>query len=210
MMSALVEVVKNLKHATVKMHKALFKYLLTLIIVIMAGQICTAQSEIVAETAAVAKPKKKKRKKSNADLDAYFKGKKKGKNKMLDIKTMISNNKKNNGAKPNKNIEVNERAIYVGNKVVTGTVGKVQGYRICIYNGNNKKVAMETKMEFFRKFSHLHSYLSYNLPNYKVNVGDFEDKKLATNELKILLKTFPQAFVMPDMVNSKKITVSRQ
>jgi SPOR domain len=97
--------------------------------------------------------------------------------------------------------------IKVGKKVVTGSIISKDGYRILIYNGNDKTKALQLKNLFARNFPGMHSYMNYVTPNFKIKVGDFEEKKEANNFLKKIGVAFPGAFLVPDLVTVKNILV---
>jgi SPOR domain len=97
--------------------------------------------------------------------------------------------------------------IKVGKKVVTGSIISKDGFRILIYNGNDKTKALQLKNLFARNFPGIHSYMNYVTPNFKIKVGDFEDKKEANNFLKKIGIAFPGAFLVPDVVTVKNILV---
>lgn len=95
-----------------------------------------------------------------------------------------------------------------GKKKVTGSIYTTQGFRIVIYNGPDRKLAMEAKNKFSKTFSSHRSYMSYNVPSYKIKVGDFEDKKDATLLLRRVSAVFPSSFIVPDIITVKNINVS--
>jgi hypothetical protein len=177
------------------------------------------------------KPKKKGKRKSKSEkgdkqLDTYFygnkKGKKKGKkgkeeistgkDKIVDTKSLLKNRVNNNGKKTSGGTgggtdQVTYRPIYVGNKMVTGNIQSVQGFRICIYTGNNRQEAIATKLSFMKEFNTMRSYMAYGTPYYKIKVGDFPDKKAAQLALKKIIAKFASAFIVPDVVTVKNIVV---
>lgn len=96
-----------------------------------------------------------------------------------------------------------------GKKKVTGSIYTVKGYRIVIYNGPDKNAAMQAKNNFSKAFPGTRSYLSYNVPSYKIKIGDFDDKGDASKFLRRLHAAFPTAFIVPDLVTIKNINVSQ-
>lgn len=101
------------------------------------------------------------------------------------------------------------RPVFVGNKMVTGNIVAAQGYRVCIYNGTSRDSALIVKRAFMKQFRNMNSYMSYNLPYYKIKVGDWDDKKTATNGMKPIAKVFPVAFLIPDQIVKKNILIYR-
>ena len=94
-----------------------------------------------------------------------------------------------------------------GKKQVTGSIYTVKGYRIVIYNGVDKNAALAAKNNFSRAFPGTRSYLSYNVPSYKIKIGDFDDKNDANKFMRRLIAAFPAAFIVPDLVTIKNINV---
>ena len=95
-----------------------------------------------------------------------------------------------------------------GKKKVTGSIYTAKGFRIIIYNGPDRKQAIEAKNKFSNAFGSQRSYMSYNVPSYKIKVGDFESKKDATDFLRTVSAQFPSSFIVPDIVTVKNINVS--
>jgi hypothetical protein len=94
-----------------------------------------------------------------------------------------------------------------GKKKVTGSIYTTKGFRIVVYNGTDRALAMEAKNKFSRTFGSQRSYVSYNVPSYKIKVGDFEDKKQASAFLKRVNTIFPSSFIVPDIITVKNISV---
>jgi hypothetical protein len=161
------------------------------------------------------KKKRKGSKDKNEDNERRKKGKgKKGSGEgIVDTKSILkangggSKNTTSGGNSENNNSGATYRPIYIGNKLVTGEITEVQGFRICVYNGNNRTEALAQKVQFMKKHPGIRSYLGYNTPYYKIKVGDYIDKKVAQNALKSFIKNFPSAFIIPDVVTSKNIMI---
>ena len=105
----------------------------------------------------------------------------------------------------------NEVTVYnpikAGKKTVTGSIIQKQGFRVMIYNGPDRVIAMKIKSEFNRNFPGMRSYMNYNVPNFKIKVGDFEDKKEAYKFLKRITPLLPTSSLVPDAVTVKNILV---
>ncbi len=95
-----------------------------------------------------------------------------------------------------------------GKKKVTGSIFTAKGFRIIVYNGPDRLQAMEAKNRFSKTFPAQRSYMSYNVPSYKIKVGDFETKKEATDFLRQVMSKFPSSFIVPDIITVKNINVS--
>ena len=94
-----------------------------------------------------------------------------------------------------------------GKKKVTGSIYTAKGFRIIIYNGPDRAAAMTAKNNFTRAFPGVASYVSYNVPSYKIKVGNFESRGDASSFMRKVNKAFPTAFIVPDIVTIKNINV---
>ena len=94
-----------------------------------------------------------------------------------------------------------------GKKKVTGSIYTTKGFRIVIYNGTDRNQAMQVKNNFSRAYPGTSSSMSYNVPSYKIKVGDFESRNDASKFLKKVGKSFPSAFIVPDIITVKNINV---
>jgi len=95
-----------------------------------------------------------------------------------------------------------------GKKKVTGSIYTSKGFRIIVFNGSDRILAMQAKNKFSKAFSTYRSYMSYNVPSYKIKVGDFETKKEASDFLRQVSSMFPTSFIVPDIITVKNINVS--
>jgi hypothetical protein len=170
---------------------------------------------IVAQDAAKAKTKSKskstesktsknssRKNKKNGGKDDTYKSDK-NRDKKEDTQSMLRNQA--GVGKKEKKADWVSRPLYYAGRTYTGTIENIPGYRICVYTGNNRQEAMRTKAAFNGRFRTIRSYMSYNLPNYKIKVGNYEEKKAALKALKEIQIAFPAAFVSPD-----KVTIVRR
>ena len=83
-----------------------------------------------------------------------------------------------------KHIEVNDK-------------GKEKGYRVQIYFGADKAKASDFKSKFLAEYSSgVHAYEIYDVPNFKIRVGDFRTRMDAYRFLKKIRNDFPQSFIV--------------
>ena len=68
-------------------------------------------------------------------------------------------------------------------------------YTIQLFYGDNKR-AEELYENFKRDFPDWEVDLSFETPNYKVQVGKFKDHYFALNKLKEIKKIYPAAFLL--------------
>ncbi len=78
---------------------------------------------------------------------------------------------------------------------------KLDGWRIQIYRGRDRKAASEARQRSYAMFPNLTPYMIYNAPRYQVRVGDFLEPFEYQQFLKAFKKEFPTALAVPDVVN---------
>ncbi len=101
------------------------------------------------------------------------------------------------------NIHADPRLALVVKKPVNNKVfiGKVRGFRVQIYNGNDRKKASQAKVDFMRRFPGVRSYLVYANPQFRVRVGDFTSRKSAMELYNKVSGSFNPCMIVPDVVN---------
>ncbi len=81
----------------------------------------------------------------------------------------------------------------------------MEGFRIQIYASNNRNAREESNkinQDFINKFPEIPSYQLFAEPGYyKIRVGDFRTKTEATKLFQIISKEFPDAYMVPDVIN---------
>jgi hypothetical protein len=85
-------------------------------------------------------------------------------------------------------------------QISRGIIRSVSGYRVQLYNGNDRNLAMQLKTDFMRRFPAERSYLTYQLPNFRLRVGNFTSRAAAGDFLKDVSSFFKGATVVPDQV----------
>ncbi len=81
----------------------------------------------------------------------------------------------------------------------------IEGYRIQIYFGSERKSAQEARTRFIQLFPESEAYLIYQQPYFKVRVGDFRNRFEAYSMYKKLILTFDKVFIVPEKINFPKI-----
>ncbi len=79
----------------------------------------------------------------------------------------------------------------------------IQGYRVQIFfdAGNNSLNKAETEANQYQTlFPNDTAYISFTEPYYKVRVGDFRTKLEAEGYMHEILKDYPNAFVIQDII----------
>lgn len=84
-------------------------------------------------------------------------------------------------------------------------VNGIQGYRIQIFFGSDRKSANEARTKFLQLFPETEAYLVYQQPNFKVRVGDFRNQLEAQAIYRSLLTQFETVFIVPDKINLPKL-----
>ena len=82
---------------------------------------------------------------------------------------------------------------------------KMKGYRVQIHFGPERAKAMEVKTKFTSEYHNTAAYLDYQLPYFKIRVGDFRTKLEAYKLLQDIAADFPGAFIVSDDIELPKI-----
>jgi hypothetical protein len=81
----------------------------------------------------------------------------------------------------------------------------MEGFRIQIYSSSNRNAREESnkaRAAFISRFPEIPSYPLYAEPGYfKIRVGDFRTKTEATKLFLKISKEFPDAYIVPDIIN---------
>lgn len=77
---------------------------------------------------------------------------------------------------------------------------KIQGYRIQIYFGGNRREASKVKARFLNKYPEKSAYTIYQQPNFKIRVGNFRNKLEAQKLYHELSKRFNTVFIVPTRI----------
>lgn len=92
-----------------------------------------------------------------------------------------------------RNIELNQAA------------NGIQGYRVQIFFGSDRKAANEARTKFLQLYPETEAYLVYQQPNFKVRVGDYRNQLEAQAIYRSLLTQFETVFIVPDKINLPKL-----
>lgn len=83
----------------------------------------------------------------------------------------------------------------------------IPGFRIRIFSDSGfgaYENALSARTQFISKYENIGAYLQYDVPNYKVYVGDCRIRSEALKILEIVKKDFPYAFVVAQNINLTK------
>lgn len=87
-----------------------------------------------------------------------------------------------------------------GYKGIRGSIRSVRGFRVQIYNGNDRNIATQRKVDFIRRFPNVRSYMSYISPTFRVKVGDFRTRAEALKFYQVVNKIYTPCMIVPDIV----------
>jgi hypothetical protein len=81
----------------------------------------------------------------------------------------------------------------------------MEGWRIQIYSSSDRNAREESskvQADFMSKFKDIDSYQLFAEPGYwKIRVGNFRTKTEATGLFMSISKVFPDAYIVPDIIN---------
>lgn len=81
-----------------------------------------------------------------------------------------------------------------------GGVRNMRGYRIQIYYGNDRNIAIQRKIDFMRRHPNVKTYMSYTQPQYRVKVGDFASREDALDLYRETINMYGACMIVPDNV----------
>ncbi len=80
-----------------------------------------------------------------------------------------------------------------------------EGFRIQIYRGSGRdarEAANEAMSKFIEEFPGIKAYIQFDQPNYfKVRAGDYRTRNDAYPDFIIIVKKFPNAYIVNDKIN---------
>ena len=83
---------------------------------------------------------------------------------------------------------------------IRGSIHSAKGFRVQIYNGNDRGLATQRKIDFIRRFPNTRSYMSYIAPTFRVKVGDFKTRADAYKFYQQVSSLYTPCMVVPDIV----------
>ena len=75
-----------------------------------------------------------------------------------------------------------------------------KGFRVQIYNGQDRNKAMEIKMEFMRRYPNLRTYLTYMSPCFRVKVGNYRNRSDAEGMYREARSMYSPCMIVPDII----------
>jgi hypothetical protein len=96
-----------------------------------------------------------------------------------------------------------QKAVNIANENSTVN-GHLKGWRIQVLSTNNRELANKTMTDLLMKFPMHKAYLIYQVPFFKVRVGNFKDRADGEVLKKQLRKMFPSGvYIIPDIIEYK-------
>lgn len=82
---------------------------------------------------------------------------------------------------------------------------KMDGYRIQLFTGVDRNIAIAIRSKFMIDFPAEQIYLIYQQPYFKLRVGDYRNLIEAQSMYTQLQKQFEQILIVPDKINLPKL-----
>lgn len=96
-----------------------------------------------------------------------------------------------------KQVELNKKVYLENNRTASG-------YRILVVNTNDRQKAMDVKSTLMRDFPDHKTYLIYQSPHFKVQIGNFRKREEAEQLRKQVNKLYPTGvIVIPSTIEVK-------
>lgn len=93
--------------------------------------------------------------------------------------------------------ELNKKAYIENNRTASG-------YRILVVSTNDRKKAMDTKSTLMREYPEHKTYLIYQSPHFKIQIGNFRSRSDADALRKQIIKLYPTGvIVIPSTIEVK-------
>lgn len=80
-----------------------------------------------------------------------------------------------------------------------------KGYRVQIYSGPNKKEAKQVRARFLQRYRDVKTHQTFDAPNFKIRVGDFETRLEAVRLRNEIREYFPNCYIVPDVLEVSNI-----
>jgi len=81
-----------------------------------------------------------------------------------------------------------------------GSIYSAKGFRVQIYNGNDRALATQRKIDFLRRFPKVPSYMSYISPTFRLKVGNFKTRADAYDFYQQVSGLYSPCMIVPDIV----------
>lgn len=82
----------------------------------------------------------------------------------------------------------------------SGVIKSARGFRIQIYNGNDRNKAIKLKIDCIRRFPKLETYMTYIQPQFRVKAGNFPTRAEAQRYVQQMSSVFSPIMIVPDII----------
>jgi hypothetical protein len=94
--------------------------------------------------------------------------------------------------------ELNKKAFIESRKTMSG-------FRVLVLSTNDRNKAMEVKANLLRDFPEHKTYLIYQSPNFKIQIGNFRTQAEAEKLKKIIMRLYPDGvIIVPTTIEFKQ------
>lgn len=100
-------------------------------------------------------------------------------------------------------IHADERLAILEKKnknIQMGVIRSGRGFRVQIYNGNDRAKATQIKVDFMKRFPGVRTYLTYVQPQFRVKVGDFRTRAEAQKMYEQTSTLYSPCMIVPDII----------
>lgn len=84
--------------------------------------------------------------------------------------------------------------------VQLGVIRSGHGFRVQIYNGNDRVKANQLRVDFIRRYPQVRTYLTYVQPQFRVKIGDFRTRAEAQKMYDELTAIYTPCMIVPDII----------
>lgn len=81
-----------------------------------------------------------------------------------------------------------------------GMIRSGRGYRVQLYNGNDRHKATNLKIDFIRRFPSIPTYMTYIQPQFRLKVGNFRTRNEAKAFLDQINNLYSPIMIVPDII----------
>lgn len=75
-----------------------------------------------------------------------------------------------------------------------------RGFRLQIYSGIDKHKAIQTKIDFMRRFPDIPTYMTYVQPQFRIKVGNFQTRADAQVLYRQITDIYAPVMIVPDII----------
>lgn len=75
------------------------------------------------------------------------------------------------------------------------------GFRVQIHSGLSRAETLKAQTNFMKIYPEINTYMIYQQPNFKIRVGDFENRLEVNRFFEEMKEAFPGAFIIQDEIS---------